>query len=229
MELLLMKIRCMGLLLLSLGLIASACGGDHDSSGAATASSDEADTPAFQTVDDAATDDSAVDAVIDDALGALLEFENREIQRIDAVGEVEWALTVGVPVRWVLGAPDGGFPGLFRETLDRLTPQFWISVSCGGFCNERSAADWPTQIFEGDYEQYRDPERFTLRRDETLPDGVLLLAESRSADRTTLAIGRWNDGGERFFSCLYQTEEPVDLVIAQFEAACTLAELGGLP
>jgi hypothetical protein len=102
-------------------------------------------------------------------------------------------------------------------------------VSCGGFCNARSAADWPTQIFEGDYEQYRDPERFTVRRDETLPDGVFLLAESRSDDRTTLAIGRWNDGDERFFSCLYQTEEPVDLVIAQFEVACTRTEIGGLP
>jgi hypothetical protein len=225
----LMKIRWLGLLILSLGLIAAACGDDDDDAAATATATDQAAAAASQTVDDAATDDPAGDALIDDAIGALLEFEDREIQRIDAVGEVEWAVTVGVPVRWVLGVPDGGFPGLFRETLDRLTPQFWISVSCGGFCNARSAADWPTQIFEGDYEQYRDPERFTLRRDETLPDGVLLLAESRSADRTTLAIGRWNDGGERFFSCLYQTEEPVDLVIAQFEVACTGAEIDGLP
>ncbi len=227
-----MQLRVMALLLLSAALVAATCGGDDDDSASAATTTDRDAISTAQTTEDPAeanaADDAVIDAVTEEAGGALLEFADREIQSVDAVGEVEWAITVGVPIEWQLGVPDGGFPGIFRENVDNLTPQFWASVSCGGFCNERAAADWPAQVFSGGFEQYRDAERFTLLRDEILPDGVLLLAEG-SFDLTTLAIGRWNDGGERFFSCIYQTEEPNDLVIAQFEAACTLAEIGSLP
>lgn len=193
-------------ILIGLLTLAVACGSEDDDPAALPGTDAQAATEADEAEAEAG-DQSQSDAVVS---AADLEFEVREVQSLDALGEIEWRVTIGVPADWVAQQPDD-FPGLFRPPDAFLVPQLWIGAgSCSGSCGARTIADWPAQLDSGDWSQYLNEERFNVRRAEDLPGGGRLLEVDNRTGRVTFLVAMFQDNAEHYFSCLYQTEQDDD-------------------
>lgn len=125
-----------------------------------------------------------------------------------------------VPAGWL---EDERFPGLFRPpaggALDPAVTQWWVTATCAGPCGERSAAEWALTVEEDLFAQFYDAEAFTIRRNEELADGALILAEN-NFDLLALHIARWADGAGEILTCQLSLPVPHEALLAGFETAC---------
>lgn len=195
-----MRTLVLGLVTLAMG----ACGGKAEEP-VKKAGPSVADVKAE--VDKAAAE---VNAKVPEALRANLTFEAvaGEKNRHVALQPKGWTSST---IPGLLKPPEGS------QGLGFMT-KFSTGSNCDGACTARDAASWKATADKVEFAQFAS-NGAKVAKDEALPDGRLLVA-TWDRKRVDVAVARWKDGAERYFSCRATLEGAAADAADAFEAAC---------
>lgn len=190
---------------ISLTLVAAACGKDDK-----TAASSGGDKAAAGHSTAQSIDPAAANALVPEELKGKLEFEKREIQ-LERGDETTY--TFAAPKGWKV---EGIFGTLKPESDMGFFTEMRVGSDCGGRCEKKNWEEVANKSFFDRLTQAK------VHKDEKGKSSRLVIADTDEAgiQRTEIVYAWWSEGAEHYHHCTVKLHDEAKPAVAAFEKAC---------